>query len=123
MAEEFMRIEFDALKKLSELARSAVDESIPDSEFRLAAREVFSDVRLHLDSVDFTIEWEDVNAPFGPSVYLVRPHTDGAREWLTARVPEDAQWLGGALAVEHRFIQEIHDGIVEAGMRVATVRT
>jgi predicted thioesterase len=52
----------------------------------------------------------------GGTVYLLHPLTDAAREWVAEHLPEDAQRLGNAIAVEHRYIRDIvygarHDGL------------
>jgi hypothetical protein len=46
------------------------------------------------------------------SVWLVRPESEAAREWLETHVDEEAQWFGGALAVEPRYVQAIVEGIM-----------
>ena len=43
------------------------------------------------------------------SIYLVRPETDAAREWLTEHT--DGQWFGNALAVEPRYVVDLLDGL------------
>lgn len=48
------------------------------------------------------------------SIYLVRPVTAEASEWLHATAP-DAQWLGNSLAVEHRYITDVIAAIQDAG--------
>lgn len=50
------------------------------------------------------------------SVILFRPVSRGAREWLDKNVSEDAQWFGGALAVEHRYAESLADGMTDAGL-------
>lgn len=47
------------------------------------------------------------------SVSLVRPQTDAAREWLQEHT--DGQWLGSALAVEPRYLDDLLAGAYEAG--------
>jgi len=39
------------------------------------------------------------------SLVLLRPLTDGGSEFLTEHAPDDAQWLGRALAIEPRYLQ------------------
>lgn len=48
-------------------------------------------------------------------VFLFRPLNAAARAWLAGSVQADAQWWGGALAVEHRYARDLaanlqHDG-------------
>jgi hypothetical protein len=65
--------------------------------------------------VDFTV-FSD--APY-PSIYLLTPHTNAARAWLGENVQaESYQIIGTSLAVEHRYIAEIVQGIRAAGMEV-----
>lgn len=44
------------------------------------------------------------------SICLVRPETEAEEKWLEDTAPEDAQWLGNALAVEPRYVA----GVLEA---------
>jgi len=61
--------------------------------------------------VDFTVSNEG-------SLYLVTPHTLVGGDILTGRVPDDAQWYGRSLVVEHRYIKEFVDGLREDGYTV-----
>jgi hypothetical protein len=65
--------------------------------------------------VDFTVFSDGPHA----SIYLLTPHTLAARAWLGENVQaEQYQFLGTSLAVEHRCIAEIVEGIRAAGMEV-----
>jgi hypothetical protein len=65
--------------------------------------------------VDFTVFSDD---PY-PSIYLLTPHTSAAHAWLAENVQaESYQFIGTSLAVEHRYIAEIVEGIRAAGMAV-----
>ena len=65
--------------------------------------------------VDFTVL---SNGPH-PSIYLLTPHTPVARAWLGENVQaESDQFIGTSLAVEHRYIADIVEGIRAAGMEV-----
>lgn len=55
----------------------------------------------------------------GGTIYLLRPVSAEAREWVDAHIPEDASWLGNAVAVEHRYVEDIVDGILNDGLTVA----
>jgi hypothetical protein len=66
-------------------------------------------------SADFSIEGEGRFC----SVYLLRPLTPAAFDWVEEHIPEDAQRLGTAIAVEHRYIGAIAEGIVADGLVVA----
>ena len=52
------------------------------------------------------------------SIKLVVPLTDAAREWLEQNVQEDALYFGTGLAVEHRFLDPLVDGLKRDGFRV-----
>ena len=63
--------------------------------------------------IDFTVF---SNGPH-PSIYLLTPHTSTAQAWLGENVQaESYQFIGPSLAVEHRYIAEIDQGIRAAGM-------
>lgn len=52
------------------------------------------------------------------SIFLLTPNTPSAREWITAHIPDDAQILGIAVVVEHRYIADIVAGIQSDGLAV-----
>lgn len=63
--------------------------------------------------IDFTI------ADHG-SLFLIRPVSKAARQWLDENVvAEPWQWLGGALAVDHRFARDILAELVDAGFETS----
>jgi hypothetical protein len=64
---------------------------------------------------DFSIEGEGRLC----SVYLLRPLTPAAFDWIEEHIPEDAQRLGNAITVEHRYIDAIAEGIIADGLMVA----
>lgn len=66
-------------------------------------------------SADFSIEGEGCFS----KVYLLRPLTPAAFEWIADHIPEDAQRLGDAIAIEHRYIADIVVGIQNDGLAVA----
>jgi hypothetical protein len=55
-------------------------------------------------TVDFTVENHG-------SIFLLQPLTSAAQTWVDENIPEDAQYFGTAVAVEHRYILDIVDGI------------
>ncbi len=63
---------------------------------------------------DFTVY---TDGPF-PTVYLLRPLSEAAKEWARDHLPLDAQMLGDAIAVEHRYIGAIVEGIQKDGLTV-----
>lgn len=54
----------------------------------------------------------------GGSVYLLRPATAAGSVWIAMHIPFDAQWLGDAVVVEHRYIGDIVAGAFADGLRV-----
>lgn len=50
------------------------------------------------------------------SICLLRPVTLEATAWVTENIPDDAQWFGGAVVVEPRFVGPLIDGIVNDGL-------
>lgn len=50
-----------------------------------------------------------------PSVYVVFPKTKRAKEWAAEHLPEPTWSLDG-IVVEHRYIQDIVEGIRGDGM-------
>lgn len=53
------------------------------------------------------------------SIWLVRPQNEEARQHLEDHTAEDAQWLGNALAVEHRYVPGLAEGLNNEGYSVA----
>ncbi len=58
----------------------------------------------------------DFNVSGGGSLYLIHPLSEAARDWLRDNVEDGAQYLGRALAVEHRYIAALVDGMLSAGL-------
>jgi len=52
------------------------------------------------------------------SIFLLRPLTPEAQNWIDENISDDAQWFGSAVAVEHRYIFDIIDGIQDAGLTI-----
>jgi hypothetical protein len=52
------------------------------------------------------------------SIFLIRPFSPDAKEWLHTFVDPESHYLGNALAVESRYIAEIVAGMHEAGLDV-----
>lgn len=55
--------------------------------------------------------------PFGPTVYFIDPLTEAAKEWIKENVV-DQNYDEGLLSVEHRYIEDIVEGMQEAGLRL-----
>jgi hypothetical protein len=52
------------------------------------------------------------------SLFLLFSLTQHAHSWIEEHLPEDAQWFGNAVVIEHRYIWTILDGIQDAGLAV-----
>lgn len=61
----------------------------------------------------------DFTVTGGGTIYLVRPENNQAREHLVEHTAEEAQWFGGALAVEHRYITDLVEALRGQGYSVA----
>jgi hypothetical protein len=53
------------------------------------------------------------------SLFLLFPLTQRANSWIEEHLPEDAQWFGNAVVVEHRYIWAILQGIQTDGLLVS----
>jgi hypothetical protein len=62
-------------------------------------------------NADFTVQNEG-------SIFLLRPHTQSANDWIGEHIPDDAQFFGNAVVVEHRYIADIVAGIQSDGLEV-----
>lgn len=60
----------------------------------------------------------DFTVAGGGTLYILRPNTDEAKAWVDEHIPADAQRWSGGVAVEHRYIGAIVDGIRADGMSV-----
>ena len=55
------------------------------------------------------------------TIFLVRPLTDGATDWINDNVDTegaDVQWMGNAVVVEHRYVEDLAGGLTDAGFTV-----
>lgn len=51
------------------------------------------------------------------SLCLVHPISQDAKNWIDEHVDPDAQWFGGGLAVEPRYLSALVDGMRDAGLQ------
>jgi hypothetical protein len=51
-----------------------------------------------------------------PTVFLLVPKTDDARRWVREHLPDDVMRLGAGVAIEHRYIEDILEGIQADGL-------
>lgn len=66
---------------------------------------------LHPNTPDFSVQNEG-------TIYLLRPLTPAAQSWIDENIQRDCIKFGDAVAVEHRFILSIIDGIRASGLEV-----
>lgn len=52
------------------------------------------------------------------SIFLLRGVTDAGKQWIEEHIPVDAMTFGGAIVVEHRFIEDIAAGAINDGLEV-----
>jgi hypothetical protein len=52
------------------------------------------------------------------SIALLRANDPGSLYWLSETAPEDAQWYGEALVVEHRYVYGVADVLAQHGWTV-----
>jgi hypothetical protein len=52
------------------------------------------------------------------SIFLLRPLTYAAQEWIRDNISPDRMMFGDAVVVEHRFILDLIDGILADGLEV-----
>jgi hypothetical protein len=64
------------------------------------------------DGPDFRCENHD-------SLFLLFPLTESAQCWIEDHLQSDAQWFGNAVAIEHRYIWAILEGIQNDGLAVS----
>lgn len=60
----------------------------------------------------------DVTVQNGGSVFLFHLHTEAARAWVAEHVSEERTMFGDALAVEHRYAEDLAAGMVSDGLVV-----
>lgn len=52
-------------------------------------------------------------------LFIFRPVSAAAWEWIADNVPEDATWYAGGLVVEQRYARELADGMIGDGLKLA----
>jgi hypothetical protein len=61
----------------------------------------------------------DISIENHGTIFLFRLNTPAAAEWVSQNVQEDAQFFGDALAVEHRYAQDLAAGMQADGLVLA----
>lgn len=66
------------------------------------------------------IATHDFEVSSGGTVHLLIPKTEAAHQWVKDHLPDIQPWqkVGEAISVEHRYIGDILEGIVEDGLTV-----
>lgn len=52
------------------------------------------------------------------NLMMLQPLTEPAKEWVREHLPSDAPKFGSAVAIEHRYAQDIVNGILDDGLTV-----
>lgn len=64
----------------------------------------------------------DVSISGSGTLYLFHLNTNAARDWVQEFVSEDRQFFGNALAVEHRFVEDLAAALSQDGLAVEVLR-
>lgn len=59
----------------------------------------------------------------GGSLFLLTPKSEEATAWVEKHLPDDAPTLGRGVAVEHRFIEDIVEGLMSEGLTIRSTET
>lgn len=61
----------------------------------------------------------DIIVHFQGSVVGFTPRTAEGRDWIDENVQsEDWQWMGRTLWIDHRFAEDLTDGMADAGLEL-----
>lgn len=66
---------------------------------------------MDLSNTDFTVSDQG-------SIVLLSIYTDAAKEWVAEHLPADATRWGNAVVIEHRYANDIVEGIEADGLTV-----
>lgn len=64
---------------------------------------------MSVQSADFEVRNEG-------SIFILKPNSDAAVEWIDQHIADEAMTWGGGIVVEHRFIDAIIDGFTADGL-------
>ena len=59
----------------------------------------------------------DTDGPH-PSVFLLTPLSQAAREWVAINIDPDATWLGNGVGIETRYVRDIVEGLQADGLSI-----
>jgi len=68
--------------------------------------------KIGLSEVDFMIHG-------GGTVYVLHPVSQKGERWIANHLQEDAQRLGNAVAIEHRYVRDIVLAIQDSGLQIS----
>lgn len=60
---------------------------------------------------DFTLNYQG-------TISLLRPVSEAAKEWVEDHLPSDRQYFGPSVVIEHRYVDDIINGIINDGLEV-----
>ena len=49
---------------------------------------------------------------------MLEPLSDDAQNWIEEHIPGDAQYFGNSVAIEHRYVIDVIDGIHADGYTI-----
>jgi hypothetical protein len=52
------------------------------------------------------------------SISTLVPKTPAAKAWVEKHIPEDAQWFGHGVVIEHRYVNDIVEGLQADGLTI-----
>lgn len=55
------------------------------------------------------------------SIAVITPLSEQATEWVNNYISDDAQWFGDGFVVEHRYVDDIVDRLIELEMNVRPI--
>ncbi len=70
------------------------------------------------DSTPETARTVDLIVHGGGTIYLLRPTSPTGAVWIEECIQPNAQWFGGGIVVEHRYIRDIILGAISDGLKV-----
>ena len=60
----------------------------------------------------------DVQLANHGSVSMLTPRSEAAKVWVAENLPADAMTFGDAIVIEHRFVEGIASGMLNAGLSI-----
>lgn len=57
------------------------------------------------------------------SIAIITPQSTIAKTWVESFISDDAQWFGNGFVVEHRYVDDIVDRLLELDMSIEPIAT